>query len=136
MGVVNRYPKAVNADLFINTGYTIDDLGDGLSWDVFNDFLTNLGTQSALAKQVTPETSVWGSREKTNIILADIYDVLSAINYSLVKMGGGKPKKPTPYPRPNDKNKVKKYGNHKSALPVNKMREWVKNYQSKKKDKD
>lgn len=133
MGVVNRYPKAVNADLFINTGYTIDDLGDGLSWDVFNDFLTNLGTQSALAKQVTPETSVWGSTEKTNTILADIYDVLSAINYSLVKLGGGKPKKPTPYPRPNDK-KAKKYGNKKSALPVNKMREWVKNY--KRKDKD
>lgn len=116
-----------------NTGYTIDDLGDRLGWEVFNDFLTNLGTQSALAKQVTPETSVWGSREKTNSILADIYDVLSAINYSLVKMGGGKPKKPTPYPRINDKNK-KHYGNKKSSLPVNQMRDWVKNY--KKKDKD
>ena len=120
--------------MFSTTGYTIDDIGDGLGWDVFDDFLTNLGTQSALAKQVTPETSVWGSREKTNVILADIYDVLSAINYSLVKIGGGKPKKPTPYPRPNDKNKVQKYGNRKSALPVNKMREWVKNY--KRKDKD
>lgn len=117
-----------------NTGYTIDDLGDGLGWEVFNDFLTNLGTQSALAKQVTPETSVWGSREKTNSILADIYDVLSAINYSLVKIGGGKPKKPTPYPRPNDKSKNKRYGNKKSSLPVNKMREWVKNYKHKDKD--
>lgn len=116
-----------------NTGYTIDDLGDGLGWEVFNDFLTNLGTQSALAKQVTPETSVWGSREKTNAILADIYDVLSAINYSLVKIGGGKPKKPTPYPRPNDKKK-QKFGNKKSSLPVNQMRDWVKNYRHKDKD--
>lgn len=135
MGVVNRYPKAINADLFSSTGYTIDDLGEGLGWDVFNDFLTNLGTQSALAKQVTPETSVWGSIEKTNVILADIYDVLSAINYSLVKLGGGKPKKPTPYPRIGDKKK-QKFGNKKSSLPVNKMREWVKNYRSKNKDKD
>lgn len=116
------------------TGHTIDELGDEVDWEVFNDFVTHLGTQSSLAKEVTPETSVWGSIEKTNSILADIYDVLSAINYSLVKIGGGKPKKPTPYPRPNDKNKVKKYGSKKSALPVNKMREWVKNY--KRKDKD
>lgn len=121
--------------MFSSTGYTIDDVGSKLSWEVFNDFLTNLPTQSALAKQVTPETSIWGSREKTNSILADIYDVLSAINYSLVKIGGGKPKKPTPYPRPNDKKKkVKKYGNKKSSLPVNAMREWVKNYKHKDKD--
>ena len=119
--------------MFSSTGYTIDDLGERLGWDVFNDFLTNLGTQSALAKQVTPETSVWGSTEKTNMILADIYDVLSAIHYTLAKIGGGKPKKPTPYPRIGDKKK-QRFGNKKSSLPVTQMREWVKNYKRKNKD--
>lgn len=101
-----------------------------MSWEVFDDFVTHLNTQSSLAKQVAPETSVWGSREKTNIILADIADLLQSINYNLQALGGGKPKKPKPYPRPNSKDKqVKKYG--KKPIPLSEIRGWVKNYGKK-----
>lgn len=70
---------------------------------------------------------MWGSTEKTNVILADIFDILQSINYNLARMGGGHPSKPKPYPRPK-KDKDRKYGDKKSSLPVAKMREWVKGY--------
>lgn len=66
----------------------------------------------------------WGTTLKTNIILADIFDILSAINYNLSSLGGKKhPKKPKPYPRPgqNDKD-TKRIGNN----GVKDIRAWIK----------
>ena len=75
---------------------------------------------------MNPEYSAWGTRIKTNHILADIYDLLAVINANMVALGTHKsPKKPKPYVRPNKENKdehTQKIG--KCGLPPNKLREW------------
>jgi hypothetical protein len=72
---------------------------------------------------VNPEFRGWGSLIKTNAILADIYDVLQAINNNLVAVGNHKrSKKIKPYPRPKDK-RVKKIGD--AAMSMEDMRKWL-----------
>lgn len=52
-----------------------------------------------------------------------MFDILSAINYNLSSLGGSKPKKPKPYPRPGQKDKnVKHYGKD----GVKDIRAWLK----------
>lgn len=69
----------------------------------------------------------WEDVLRTNIILADIYDILQAIDIHLISMGGGKRKQFKPYPRPNQKE-TKRIG--KGAMPYNKLREWIKEKQN------
>lgn len=58
------------------------------------------------------------------MILADIFDVLAAINFNLSRIGGGHSSKPKLYPRPNGKDKnVRKIG--KGALPPDALKEWL-----------
>lgn len=75
---------------------------------------------------MNPEYSAWGTRIKTNHILADIYDVLAVINANLVAIGTKKaPKKPKLYPRPrkeNNNEQAQKFG--KGAMKPNELREW------------
>ena len=72
-----------------------------------------------------PEFSAWASQAKTNGILADIYDVLTGIWYTLNQLGGEKPNKPNPYPRPNAKepDNVKHFGKG-GGLPPDELRAW------------
>lgn len=93
------------------------------------NFVTHLDEHSALAKQVSPDAVEWGSVTKTNFILADIFDILSAINYNLRQLAGGKNmQKPKPYKRLG-KDEGKKFG--KGAIPVTDIRNWVKSYRKK-----
>lgn len=93
------------------------------------NFVTHLDEHSALAKKVSPDAVEWGSVTKTNFILADIFDILSAINYNLRQLAGGKNmQKPKPYKRPG-KDKNNKFG--KGAIPVTDIRNWVKSYRKK-----
>lgn len=90
------------------------------------NFVTHLDERSAFAKKVGPEAAEWGSITKTNFILADIFDMLSAINYNLRQIGGGKSiQKPKPYKRPG-KDDEQHFG--KGAIPVSDIRDWVKSY--------
>ena len=76
---------------------------------------------------VTPAEEVWSTREKTNRILADIFDILSQINANLIGLGEGKPaKKPKPYPRPWREKKNQDNEKHfgRGALPPGELREW------------
>lgn len=94
------------------------------------NFVTHLDDKSALAKQVSPEATEWGSITKTNFILADIFDVLTAINYNLRMMcGSHNTQRPKPYPRPGKKDNMQKFG--KGAIPVADIRNWVKSYRKK-----
>ena len=64
----------------------------------------------------------WDSTLKTNIILADLVDVVNAIAHGL----SGKKQRINPYPRPFDKAKDKKHIG-KGALPtVDDFRNWIK----------
>lgn len=104
--------------MLTSIGYSAADIGKSLSWRSFKAFILNIGTDTAVARELYPDYSAWGTREKTNAILADIFDVLSAINANLMAIGSGKrPKPPKPYPRPGaNNNSEKKIG--KGALPV------------------
>jgi hypothetical protein len=106
----------------------LDDVGGELSWFALSSFIENLDTDSALARDLKKSTG-WEKTIQTNVILADIYDLLQAININLCAVGGSKQhRKVKPYPRPFGKDKsVRKIG--KDPLPFNELKEWIKRKQ-------
>ena len=105
----------------------MDDIGGALSWGSLNSFIKNLGSDSALAREVN-KTQGWETTTKTNALLADIFDLLQVIHADLVSWASNGKKKANikPYPRPGketDKN-VRKFG--KGALPVDDLHAWIK----------
>ena len=100
----------------------LDDIGSALSWGAFLSFIRHLPVESATYQELHPEVKEWSGSFKTNLILADIYDVLSQINANLC---GGfsrrRPQRVKPYPRPWIKERV--IG--KGALPASELEEWI-----------
>lgn len=132
--LIDHHKESIEYDLFCRTGYSLEDLGTSISWNTLYDFITHLDDKSAFARDVSPEAADWGSVRRTNIILADIFDMLGAINYNLIRMSGSKSNnKPKLYPRPgqNNSDSTKKFG--KKPLPVTDIRNWVKSYVPKNK---
>lgn len=108
------------------TGYQLSDIGAGLDWGALRAFLMNLGAGSALMHELHPEESAWGTRTKTNGILADIYDILAQINANLIAIGSGRPaKKPKPYPRPRRKEPKDERHFGRDGLPPDELRKWI-----------
>lgn len=111
--------------MITSAGIEIDDIGGSLTWGAFGSFIRKTSQDSALFRELHPEIADWGSRLRTNIILADIFDVLAQIN---ANMCGGfshkKAPKTKPYPRPWGKDATKKIG---KAVPKNELHEWFKN---------
>lgn len=106
------------------TGHCLDDIGSDISWTSVGSFLRQIGADSATARELRPELAEWGTRTKTNAILADIFDLLSMMNANLIAIGSGRrAKKPKPYPRPGERNDQKHYG--KNPLPVTDFRKWL-----------
>lgn len=121
---VEEHHGAIEYDLLRKTGHELNDVGGALSWGALSSFVSNLEADSATAREIEPELSGWSSIAKTNAILADIFDVLSAINSNLKAIGSGsRAKTPERYPRPkkkNDKNKI-----FTSSMPMAEMRAWI-----------
>lgn len=105
------------------TSYQLDDVGGALSWSALNSFIHGLKTDSALARDLGKSTG-WEDTLKTNMILADIYDLLQVINLNLSMMGGGKKRNIKPYPRPGKDEDKKRLG--KGAMPLQALKEWIK----------
>ena len=126
---VLEHRKAIEYDLLTRTGFQLNDVGGALSWCALDSFIRNLDTDSALARDLGKSTG-WENTIQTNAILADLYDLMQAINANLVALGGGKKTNIKPYPRPNrDKDKyTKKIGS--GALPVTELQSWIKERQS------
>ena len=107
------------------TQYQVDDIGGALSWGALYAFIKNLGGDSALARDLGKATG-WETTLQTNIILADIFDLLQVIHADLVAWasGGKKKAKNKPYPRPGraEDNK-RKLGT--GAMPLKELREWM-----------
>ena len=116
--------EALNFDLFTRTGYSVRDIGDAIPWGTFRAFVQQIGFNSAIARKLYPEYADWATPEKTNALLADIYDLLSVINANLLSIGSGKrAKHPKPYPRPGaKKDEEKKIG--RGALPHDELVKW------------
>ena len=126
---VSKHDKAITYDLLTKTKFSLDDVGGELSWFALSSFIENLDTDSALARELKKSTG-WEKTIQTNVILADIYDLLQAININICAIGGSKQhRKIKPYPRPfgKDNNATKKIG--KDPLPFNQLKEWIKGKQ-------
>ena len=107
------------------TNYTINDVGGALPWGSVYSFIKNLGSDSALARDLGKSTG-WENTLQTNAILADIFDLLQVIHAELVAWAtqGKKKMKTKPYPRPGrDEDNKRKLG--KGAMPLNELREWM-----------
>lgn len=110
------------------TGHELKDIGRTLSWDALASFVRQCGNDSALSRELNTEAHIWSTREKTNGILADIFDMLSQINANLVAIGEGKRAKNAPlYPRPGTEERRKSDTQHfgKGALPADELRKWM-----------
>lgn len=121
-----HYSEAIESDLLRETGYDLEDIGRSLSWGALDSFLRHAGPDSALMRELNPDLTTWSSQTKTNVILADIFDMLAMINANLMAIGSGKPaKKPKPYPRPNKHNNPENERHFGSgALKPADLRKW------------
>lgn len=118
-----EHAEALNYDLLTKTQYTLDDVGGSLSWGAFRSFIHFLDTGSALARDLNKSTG-WETSLTTNVILADLYDLLQVIHEDLRTLGGHKSRKIKPYPRPGrDEDNKRKIG--KGAMPLDQLREWL-----------
>ena len=78
-----------------------------LTWSDLRDFVAYLDTDSALWQATNPEWRGWGNRLHTEMILADLYDLLNALRTQHASANSKRRQKPPkPYPRPNAKNDV------------------------------
>ena len=94
--------------MLVQTGYEVDDIGHSLSWDGAAAIINHVKADSALAKELAPDAYEWAGTTKTNMILADIFDLLNVINTHLaILVSKKKHRKPAPYPRPNAKKEKK-----------------------------
>lgn len=127
--MIDEHGEAIEYDLLTRTGFCLDDVGGRLPWSALYSFVINLGTDSALARDLGKATG-WETTLKTNAILADIFDQLRIIDIHLVRFiskGRTKPKF-KPYPRPGkDDNTKRKIG--KGAMPYDELRNWIKERQ-------
>ena len=118
--------EAVEYDLITKTNYTLKDVGRSLTWSELASFMSYVGADSALARDIDLEKYLWATPAMTNTILADIFDVLAQINANLVAIGSGKRASiPDPYPRPGAKREsgnTRHFG--RGALPPDELREW------------
>lgn len=129
---VMEHREAIESDLMQN-GYTLDDVGHSLSWDALRSFLTYARPDSALFRKINPELSEWGSRIKTNYILADIYDQLAVTNALLkTEISRKKSRQPEPYKRPGQKKTRTQHMGSGPLESIEAMREWIRQRQVRK----
>lgn len=104
-------------------------MGGALRWSSLFSFIRNLGSDSALARDLGKRTG-WEDTLQTNALLADIYDMLQVINANLVGLasGGKVKKKIKPYPRPGKDDDKKRIG--KKAMPATELLDWIKEKQN------
>ena len=121
---MSEHRDAIEHDLLVKTGHTLNDVGRALSWDALGAFLQyDTLTPSALLKEIDAERYQWATTAQTNFLLADIYDLLAVVNENLkIKGTKARGKMPKPHPRPHDKDKTaKKIG---TAVPAAELDEW------------
>ena len=77
-------------------------------------------------REINPDVWEWSVEQKTNAILADIFDMLANINANLIAGITGKPsKRPKPYPRPVKREAEDEQHFGSGALPPDELRKWM-----------
>ena len=115
--------EAIEYDLLTKTRFALDDVGDALPWGALLSFLKHLPADSAYRRETVPGIE-WADGRIVPVILADIYDGISAIRYAYARRNSrSKPKTPKPYPRPGRESKeTKRIG--AGAIPVRDFEKW------------
>lgn len=114
--IINEHDRALEYDLMTRTGHTLTEYIDrgAAGMVALLSFFNYLPPDSALRAEMDPddEKREWYTRCKTNVILADLYDIFSAAH---TKKG----RKAAEYPRPKKKKKI-----GKGAIPLSKFWDW------------
>ena len=113
---INEYDRPLEYDLMTRTGRTLSEYIDmgAAGMVALLSFINYLPMDSRLRQAMDPQDEVgeWSTTKKTNIILADLFDVFVAANTSR----GHKAKQ---YPRPKQKRKI-----GSGAVPISEFWEW------------
>lgn len=113
---INEYDRPLEYDLMTRTGRTLSEYVDmgAAGMVALLSFINYLPMDSQLRQAMDPQDEVgeWSTIKKTNIILADLFDVFVAAN---TKKGH----KAKQYPRPKQKRKI-----GSDAIPISEFWEW------------
>lgn len=122
--VIGEHETALEYDLLTKTRYSLDDVGERLSYRSLIAFIRHLPADSAYFREVEPDVAPWTDGRVTTALLADIYDLLNAFRGTYVNAHSKKKQRQLkPYPRPwlEDKS-VKKVG--KDPIPIKDFEKW------------
>lgn len=113
---INEYDRPLEYDLMTRTGRTLSEYIDmgAAGMVALLSFINYLPMDSQLRQAMDPQDEVgeWSTTKKTNIILADIFDVFVSAN----TRKGHKAKQ---YPRPKQKRKI-----GSDAIPISEFWDW------------
>lgn len=113
---IDEYDRPLEYDLMTRTGRTLTEYMDmgAAGMVALLSFINYLPIDSALRKEMDPQDEVgeWSTTKKTNIILADIFDVFVSAN---TKKGH----KAKQYPRPKQKKRI-----GSGAIPISEFWDW------------
>lgn len=114
--IIDEHDRALEYDLMTRTGRTLTEyMHMGAAGKVaLLSFINYLPPDSRLRQAMDPQDEVgeWSTTKKTNIILADLFDVFVAAN---TKKG----RKAKQYPRPKQKRKI-----GSGAIPISEFWDW------------
>ena len=113
---INEYDRALEYDLMTRTGRTLSEYIDmgAAGMVALLSFINYLPMDSQLRQTMDPQDEVgeWSTTKKTNMILADLFDVFVSAN---TKKGH----KAKQYPRPKQKRKI-----GSDAIPISEFWDW------------
>lgn len=113
---IDEYDRPLEYDLMTRTGRTLSEYIDmgAAGMVALLSFINYLPMDSQLRQAMDPQDEVgeWSTVKKTNIILADIFDVFVSAN---AKKGH----KAKQYPRPKQKRKI-----GSGAIPISEFWDW------------
>ena len=113
---INEYDRALEYDLMTRTGRTLSEyINMGAAGMVaLLSFINYLPMDSQLRQAMDPQDEVgeWSTVKKTNMILADLFDVF-------VQSKTKKGRKAKEYPRPKQKKRI-----GRGAIPISEFWDW------------
>lgn len=114
--IIDEHDRALEYDLMTRTGRTLSEYIDmgAAGMVALLSFINYLPMDSRLRQAMDPQDEVgeWSTVKKTNIILADLFDVFVSAN---TKKGH----KAKQYPRPKQKRKI-----GSGAIPISEFWDW------------
>lgn len=124
---IAEHGGAIEYDLMVRAGMTLDDVPARLSWRALGAFVRHLDATSAYVREVEPEVAPWLGTERVQSMLADLIDMVAVLDWHLVSAntprGRPRPRKPKPYPRPwKAEEGGLKVG--RDPIPVGEFRDW------------